>query len=59
MGDAQSAQREDKKDAAAEEGSGGVDDVQTEENPEDKVLCYFLHLFMHRKELITSAPTLQ
>ncbi|XP_070698540.1 A-kinase anchor protein 12 [Pempheris klunzingeri] len=33
MGDAQSAQRQDKKDAAAEEESGTVDDAQTEDKP--------------------------
>lgn len=39
MGDAQSAQREDKRDAAAEEEeeSGKVDDAQTEQDIEDKV----------------------
>lgn len=41
MGDAQSAQREGKKDAAAEEESGKVDDAQTEQNTEDKVSCHF------------------
>ncbi len=41
MGDAQSAQREDKKDAAAERESGKVDDAQTEQNIEDKVSGYF------------------
>ncbi|XP_035529558.1 A-kinase anchor protein 12 [Morone saxatilis] len=38
MGDAQSAQREGKKDAAAEEESGKVDEAQTEQNIEDKPL---------------------
>lgn len=37
MGDTQSAQREDKQDAAAEEESGEVDDAPTELNIEDKV----------------------
>lgn len=40
MGDAQSAQRGEKKDAAAEEESGKVDDAQ-EENIEEKVSFYF------------------
>ncbi|KAE8290199.1 hypothetical protein D5F01_LYC11918 [Larimichthys crocea] len=38
MGDAQSAQREDKRDAAAEEESGKVDDAPAEENIEAKPL---------------------
>ncbi|XP_023276787.1 A-kinase anchor protein 12-like [Seriola lalandi dorsalis] len=38
MGDAQSAQRENKKDAAAEEESGKVDDAPAEQNTEDKPL---------------------
>ncbi|KAM8737548.1 uncharacterized protein akap12a [Acanthopagrus schlegelii] len=38
MGDAQSAQREGKKDAAAEEESGKVDDALTEQAAEDKPL---------------------
>ncbi|KAG8013173.1 hypothetical protein GBF38_021416, partial [Nibea albiflora] len=38
MGDAQSAQREDKRDAAAEEESGKVDDAPAEENIEAKSL---------------------
>ncbi|GLD47809.1 A-kinase anchor protein 12-like protein [Lates japonicus] len=38
MGDAQSAQREGKKDAAAEEESGKVDDALAEQNIEDKPL---------------------
>ncbi|XP_042292999.1 titin [Thunnus maccoyii] len=38
MGDAQSAQREGKKDAAAEEESGKVDDAQTEQHIEEKPL---------------------
>ncbi|KAM3594962.1 uncharacterized protein V6R79_016030 [Siganus canaliculatus] len=38
MGDAQSAQREDKKDAVAEEESGKVDDAQTEQISEEKPL---------------------
>lgn len=41
MGDAQSAQREGKKDAAAEEESGKVDDAQTEQHIEEKVSSYF------------------
>lgn len=47
MGDAQSAQREDRKDAAAaaeEEESGKVEDAQTEQNTEDKVSSYFPHI---------------
>ena len=39
MGDAQSAQREDRNDA--EEESGAVDDAQTEHNAEDKVSADF------------------
>ncbi|CAG5866717.1 unnamed protein product [Menidia menidia] len=38
MGDAQSAQRDDKRDAAAEEESGKVDDVQTEQSVDEKPL---------------------
>ncbi|XP_049452951.1 titin homolog isoform X2 [Epinephelus fuscoguttatus] len=38
MGDAQSAQREGKKDAAPDEESGKVDDAQTEQNAEDEPL---------------------
>ncbi|XP_022606475.1 A-kinase anchor protein 12-like [Seriola dumerili] len=38
MGDAQSAQRENKKDAAAEEESGKVDDAPAEQNTDDKPL---------------------
>lgn len=41
MGDAQSAQREGKKDAAAEEESGKVDDALTEQAVEDKVPSRF------------------
>lgn len=41
MGDAQSAQREGKKDAAAEEESVKVDDALPEQNIEDKVSSYF------------------
>ncbi|XP_040917208.1 A-kinase anchor protein 12 [Toxotes jaculatrix] len=38
MGDAQSAQRESKKDAAAEEESGKVDDARADQDAEDKPL---------------------
>ncbi|KAL7380114.1 hypothetical protein ABVT39_011972 [Epinephelus coioides] len=38
MGDAQSAQREGKKNAAPDEESGKVDDAQTEQNAEDEPL---------------------
>lgn len=42
MGDAQSAQRDGKKDAAEEEEeSGTVDEAQCEQNTEDKVSSYF------------------
>lgn len=41
MGDAQSAHREGKEDAAAEGDSGKVDDAQTEQNIEDEVSSYF------------------
>lgn len=45
MGDAQSAQREGRKDAAAaEEESGKVDDAQTEQNTDDKVSSSFPHI---------------
>lgn len=37
MGDTQSAQREGKKDAAAEEESGKVDDAQSHQHIEEKV----------------------
>lgn len=43
MGDAQSAQREDKRDAAAEEESGKVDDAPAEENIEAKVSSQLPH----------------
>lgn len=44
MGDAQSAQREGKQDAAAEEESGKqADHAQTEQNIEDKVGFCFPH----------------
>ena len=41
MGDAQSAQRDDKKDAADEEDSGKVDDVQTEPHTDEKVSGFY------------------
>lgn len=47
MGDAQSAQRENKKDAAAEEESGQVDDARAEQNAEDKVSACFPHIMVH------------
>ena len=41
MGDAQSAQREGKLDAAAEEEGGKVDDAQTEKSVQHQVGSYF------------------
>lgn len=57
MGDAQSAQRESKKDAAAEEESGQVDDARAEQNTEDKVSARSPQILMHGLLLIIPALT--
>lgn len=59
MGDAQSAQRDDEKDAEAEEESGTVEDAPTiEHNIQDKVSAYYSPPLIHCVDILQITPLL-